>query len=83
MSFAQHFLIFAVRVYRGLVSPVLTALFVPMGFGCRFTPVCSAYALEAVREHGAVRGGALAARRVCRCHPWGGCGADPVPHRDF
>jgi putative membrane protein insertion efficiency factor len=48
---------------------------------CRFVPSCSTYALEAVEAHGAVRGSALAVRRVCRCHPWGGHGFDPVPER--
>ncbi len=46
---------------------------------CRFTPTCSAYGIEAVEQHGALRGGALAARRVLRCHPWGRFGYDPVP----
>jgi putative membrane protein insertion efficiency factor len=48
---------------------------------CRFTPSCSTYALEAVRARGAVRGGALALRRLARCHPWGGQGYDPVPEK--
>jgi len=46
---------------------------------CRYHPSCSAYALEAVRRHGVRRGGRLALGRVCRCHPWGGHGCDPVP----
>ncbi len=46
---------------------------------CRYEPTCSAYALEAVERHGALRGGALAARRLLRCHPWAGVGVDPVP----
>jgi uncharacterized protein len=46
---------------------------------CRFHPSCSAYALEALAQHGAVRGTWLAIRRVGRCHPWGGGGLDPVP----
>jgi len=46
---------------------------------CRFTPSCSAYAIEAWRRHGLFRGSYLAARRLLRCHPWGGCGHDPVP----
>lgn len=46
---------------------------------CRFMPSCSQYAVEAVEAHGAVRGGWLATRRICRCHPWGGHGYDPVP----
>jgi uncharacterized protein len=46
---------------------------------CRYEPTCSAYALEAVERHGAVKGGALAVRRLLRCHPWAGVGVDPVP----
>lgn len=66
-------LIALVRVYQrmaeGRVSP------------CRFTPSCSTYALEALESHGAVRGFWLAAKRLARCHPWGGQGYDPVPDR--
>lgn len=79
MNLAQYILTLALRLYRNLISPVLTAVFAPMGFGCRYTPTCSHYALEAVRVHGATRGAWLATRRLCRCHPWGGCGHDPVP----
>jgi putative membrane protein insertion efficiency factor len=79
MNIAQFTLIGAVRIYRGIVSPVLTAVFTPLGFGCRFHPTCSQYAAEAIRTHGACRGSWLAARRLCRCHPWGGSGCDPVP----
>lgn len=46
---------------------------------CRFVPTCSAYGIEAVERHGALRGGALTAGRVLRCHPWGRFGYDPVP----
>jgi uncharacterized protein len=46
---------------------------------CRFQPSCSQYALEALAMHGAIRGSALALRRLTRCHPWGGCGFDSVP----
>ncbi len=67
-----------VRAYQLTVSPAQTFLFGSSG-GCRFTPTCSAYAVEAVRSHGAVTGTVLAAKRICRCHPWGGCGHDPVP----
>ncbi|QAY78890.1 membrane protein insertion efficiency factor YidD [Sphingosinicella sp. BN140058] len=46
---------------------------------CRFQPSCSAYAITALRRYGALRGSWLAARRLSRCHPWGGSGHDPVP----
>jgi putative membrane protein insertion efficiency factor len=46
---------------------------------CRFVPSCSAYAITALRRYGALRGGWLAAKRLCRCHPFGGSGYDPVP----
>lgn len=46
---------------------------------CRFAPSCSSYAVEALEQHGAARGSWLAARRLVRCHPWGGHGWDPVP----
>jgi putative membrane protein insertion efficiency factor len=77
---AQHVLILCVRVYRCTLSPLLGLMFGPAN-GCRFTPTCSAYALEALQTHGAAHGSWLATKRVCRCHPWGGCGHDPVPER--
>jgi len=76
MNVVQHALVLAVRAYQRLVSPALVALF---GHACRFAPSCSAYAIEAVRRHGALRGAWLATARLARCHPWGGCGHDPVP----
>jgi len=79
MKVAQFLLISALRCYRLVVSPVFNVVCTPMGLGCRFHPTCSQYALEAVRRHGAGRGSMLAIKRVCRCHPWGGCGCDPVP----
>lgn len=66
------------RVYRWCISPAKTFLFGPLG-QCRFTPSCSAYALEAIARHGALAGSWLALKRIGRCHPWGGCGEDPVP----
>ena len=62
----------SVAFYRLAISPFLPAR-------CRFVPTCSAYAAEAVRRHGALRGGILALKRLLRCHPWGGYGYDPVP----
>lgn len=61
-----------IRAYQLLLSPILPP-------SCRFTPSCSAYAMEAVAKHGALGGGWLAARRICRCHPWNDGGYDPVP----
>ena len=61
-----------IRAYRYAVSP----LFVP---SCRFHPSCSAYALEAVERHGALRGAWLALKRLLRCQPWHAGGCDPVP----
>lgn len=63
------------RGYRYWLSPLL-------GSRCRFYPSCSAYALEAVETHGAMRGLALAARRLSRCHPFHAGGTDPVPAVD-
>lgn len=65
-------LLLMVRFYRRAVSPLLPP-------SCRFVPSCSAYAEEAIRRHGAARGGWLATRRLLRCHPFGGSGFDPVP----
>ncbi|PYJ07480.1 MAG: membrane protein insertion efficiency factor YidD [Verrucomicrobia bacterium] len=69
---------FFIRGYQWLISPVLSFLGGP-GCGCRFEPTCSAYFLEAVERHGVFRGTGLGLRRLCRCHPWGGQGHDPVP----
>jgi uncharacterized protein len=68
----QKILIGIVQAYRWFLSPWL-------GSACRFTPTCSAYALEALQQHGAGRGSYLAARRLVRCHPWCDGGHDPVP----
>ena len=65
-------LVAPIRFYQRFVSP----LFPPC---CRFTPTCSAYAIEALQKHGALKGSWLALRRILRCHPWGGSGYDPVP----
>ncbi|MEO0463027.1 MAG: membrane protein insertion efficiency factor YidD [Pseudomonadota bacterium] len=46
---------------------------------CRFSPSCSQYAIEALGKYGTIKGGWLAVKRIARCHPWGGCGHDPVP----
>ncbi len=80
MNAAQHVLVLGVRIYRWVISPAKAVLFGPLG-RCRFTPSCSAYALEALQRHGALAGSWLALKRIGRCHPWGGCGHDPVPEK--
>ncbi|GAA6136776.1 hypothetical protein NBRC116583_05230 [Arenicella sp. 4NH20-0111] len=59
-------------VYKLVISPLL-------GTNCRFAPTCSEYTRDALELHGAFKGSCLAIKRVCRCHPWGGHGFDPVP----
>jgi len=81
-SFVIRVLTLAIRIYQLTISPVQTFLFGPAG-GCRFTPTCSQYAIEAVQAHGAIAGGWLAMKRIGRCHPWGDCGPDPVPQTEF
>ncbi len=65
-------LVLLVRLYQRLVSPLLPP-------ACRFYPSCSAYAVQALERHGAVRGSWLTVRRLCRCHPFHPGGIDPVP----
>lgn len=68
----QRLLLALITVYRYTLSPFL-------GQRCRFYPSCSAYAAEALTKYGALRGSWLAAKRVCRCHPFHPGGHDPVP----
>lgn len=67
-------LVAPVQLYQVVVSPLL-------GPRCRFYPSCSSYTVQALRRHGPLRGTALAAWRVLRCHPWNPGGIDPVPPR--
>ncbi len=72
----QALLVGLVRGYRLLLSPSL-------GSACRFEPSCSAYALQALQQHGAAGGSYLTLRRLVRCHPWCDGGHDPVPAQLF
>ncbi|HLS42705.1 MAG TPA: membrane protein insertion efficiency factor YidD [Paenalcaligenes sp.] len=68
----RKLLIAPIRFYQYVISPWL-------GRNCRYTPSCSAYAIEAITVHGAMKGLWLGTKRICRCHPWGSSGYDPVP----
>jgi uncharacterized protein len=71
-GFLAGALLVLIGFYRQWISPLL-------GPRCRFIPSCSAYGLEAITRHGALRGGWLTLRRLLRCHPFTPCGCDPVP----
>ncbi|MFK3668666.1 membrane protein insertion efficiency factor YidD [Leifsonia aquatica] len=60
------------RAYRAVISPLY-------GDVCRYYPSCSAYALQAIQQHGVVVGSVLGVRRIIRCHPWAAGGVDDVP----
>jgi putative membrane protein insertion efficiency factor len=78
MNLLQHILIWAIRAYRLVISPAQFFIFGANG-GCRFTPSCSQYAMDAIARRGAVAGSWLAAKRICRCHPFNAGGHDPAP----
>ncbi|HEY3763027.1 MAG TPA: membrane protein insertion efficiency factor YidD [Verrucomicrobiae bacterium] len=78
MNPLQHILIWAIRAYRLLISPAQLFIFGASG-GCRFTPSCSQYAMDAIVARGALAGSVMAANRICRCHPFASGGHDPAP----
>jgi putative membrane protein insertion efficiency factor len=71
-SIAGGIFIIFIRFYQYFISPLTAA-------SCRYTPTCSQYGVEAIKKHGAFKGGWLTLKRIASCHPWGGHGHDPVP----
>jgi putative membrane protein insertion efficiency factor len=69
----KHLFIFLIRLYQMVISPFLPAN------SCRFFPTCSAYTLESIQKHGALKGSLLGVKRICKCHPYHDGGYDPVP----
>lgn len=70
----KRLVIAGIRLYQRHISPLKASC-------CRFSPTCSAYAIQAIERFGVIRGGALAVWRILRCNPWGGHGYDPVPEK--
>ncbi|MBI0159724.1 MULTISPECIES: membrane protein insertion efficiency factor YidD [unclassified Snodgrassella] len=68
----RYLLLGLIRFYQYAISPLLPPR-------CRYTPTCSQYAILALQKYGVMKGSWLAIKRICRCHPWGGCGHDPLP----
>ncbi|MCU0437420.1 MAG: membrane protein insertion efficiency factor YidD [Raineya sp.] len=64
-----------VRFYQRAISPLYPAT-------CRYTPTCSQYMIDAIKEHGIFKGTWMGLKRIGRCHPWGGSGYDPVPKKN-
>ena len=71
----KEILILLIRFYQKFISPMFPAK-------CRFYPTCSQYTLEAIKEHGAIKGTYLGIRRILKCHPFHEGGYDPVPKKE-
>jgi len=65
-------LLLLIYIYKYAISPLTPA-------SCRHYPTCSTYSIEALKQHGPLRGGWMAIKRIASCHPWGSGGIDPVP----
>ena len=70
----KHILVSIIQLYQKIPGPWHQS--------CRHIPTCSNYAIEAIEEHGTIKGGFLTIRRICRCNPWGMYGYDPVPKKE-
>ena len=66
--------VFPIKCYQWFISPLL-------GQNCRHEPTCSNYAIEAIQEWGTLKGIYLGTKRICKCHPWGTSGYDPIPKK--
>ena len=67
--------ILLVKIYQLIISPLFPA-------SCRYTPTCSQYMIQAIKEWGVLKGGWMGLKRFTSCHPWGSCGHDPVPKKN-
>jgi putative membrane protein insertion efficiency factor len=74
----KFILISLIRFYKKFVSPLFQGF---LGGGCRFTPTCSEYTIDALEKYGAFKGLFMGVIRISKCHPWGGSGYDPVPEK--
>lgn len=72
----KKILILIVKIYQKFLSPLCPGV-------CRFRPTCSQYMIEAITIHGVIKGIFFGIKRICRCHPWGGYGYDPVPSKEI
>jgi hypothetical protein len=71
----KYVFIFLIRIYQKVISPLFPG-------SCRYTPTCSHYSIEAIKNFGVIKGIYLGSKRIIKCNPWGGCGYDPVPEKD-
>ena len=74
-KFVSAFFICFIKVYQKAIAPFFMS-------PCRHVPSCSHYSLEAIRQHGSLKGIWLTLKRLAHCHPWGTCGFDPVPEKE-
>jgi hypothetical protein len=72
----KKIVIILIKFYKAVFSPLLTSLF---GNGCRYSPTCSTYSIEAIERHGIIKGGKLSMKRISSCHPFSEGGYAPVP----